>query len=239
MRLRFIACLGLLFSCFWGIAQEERSAFQNGLIYYTSQDQDEAIVALYDAVAASPDNPLVWFYRGLCRKAIGEHTGALSDLNKALKLDPDNIHMMFNRAMVLRTIGQRQRAINDLERALYLSPTGSVAIEALNELGRMNIGQNSYTEALENYTQLIALTPDNQEAYYYRGLCHGHMNDHVKAIADHTKALEIKPSYGEALEARAIQHVVSGNASLACDDLYLAKELGALYAKNLIDNFCE
>lgn len=221
-----------------GLVAQELDAFQNGLIQYTTMDLDEAIVSLYDAVAADPSDPKVWYYRGATREAIGEHSGALDDLNKAVKLSPDNLTFLLKRADILKGINQRQRAINDLERVVYLSPTGPIAVQALLELGQMHLEGNSYKEAAVTFNQLVMLSPEDPASHYYRGLSLSHVGEHEKAILDYSNALLLDDHYYEAYEARAIQLVLLGNMTEACADLYMSKELGSLYANDLIESFC-
>jgi tetratricopeptide (TPR) repeat protein len=218
---------------------QEMNAFQTGLMHYSKMDLDEAIVALYDAVAEDPSDMNAWYYRGLTREAIGEHTGALSDINKALSLSPDNVNFLISRARVLKSIGQRQRAITDLERAVFLKPDPRTANSALLLLGVMHVEQNSYKQATLIYDQLVELTPDDPIAYYFRGLSLSHIGEHEKALLDYQKSVALDDTSADTYEAIAIEHIHLGNQETGCNALMKAEELGSSNARTLISSFCK
>lgn len=220
------------------LSAQDPGSFEMGLMHYTKMDLDEAILALYDAVAEDPTNPDAWFYRGLTREAIGEHTGALSDLNKALELDPENVHILISRAKVLKGIGQRQRASTDLEKALELQPDGRRARSALMMLGQMHLEQNSYREAAATYDRLVEISPTDPVSYYFRGLALSHVGDHEMAIKDYSRSLELDAGSYDAYEAMAIEYIHTGNKDKACEYLDRAEELGSLNTEALLSTFC-
>ncbi len=58
--------------------------------------------------------------------------------------------------------------------------------------------------AINAYTKVISLKPDDAKAYYNRGLAKGKLNRHEEAIADCDKAIELKPDYAEAYNNRGL-----------------------------------
>ncbi|MFX7549110.1 tetratricopeptide repeat protein, partial [Acinetobacter baumannii] len=63
--------------------------------------------------------------RGLSKEKLGDHNGALSDLEKALKISQANPNIYFNRAIIRRDLKQYKLALEDFDKALVLSPTNS------------------------------------------------------------------------------------------------------------------
>ena len=49
--------------------------------------------------------------------------------------------------------------------------------------------------AIEDYTKVIELKPDDTEAYNNRGVAYGKKGDYDRSIADYTKAIELKPDF--------------------------------------------
>ena len=47
--------------------------------------------------------------------------------------------------------------------------------------------------AIEDYTKVIELKPDDTEAHNNRGVAYYNKGDYDRAIADYTKAIELKP----------------------------------------------
>lgn len=63
--------------------------------------------------------------------------------------------------------------------------------------GEQNFSEQKYTEAIENFTNVIAAKNDHDRAYNYRGLCYFYTNDYDKAVADFEKAVELKEKSDE------------------------------------------
>lgn len=56
----------------------------------------------------------------------------------------------------------------------------------------------SYDEAIETYTQAIELDSTNPVYYSNRAAAHSSKGDHLSAIGDAEKAIEVDPSYVKA-----------------------------------------
>ncbi|MDJ0536135.1 MAG: tetratricopeptide repeat protein [Xenococcaceae cyanobacterium MO_207.B15] len=54
--------------------------------------------------------------------------------------------------------------------------------------------------AIEDYTQAIALNPDDSDAYYTRGNAHYDLKDYQAAIEDYNKAIQINQNWGNLSE---------------------------------------
>ena len=49
--------------------------------------------------------------------------------------------------------------------------------------------------AIKDYNKAIQLDPELAEAYCNRGVAYEHTGEFERAIADHTKAIELQPHY--------------------------------------------
>jgi len=77
--------------------------------------------------------------------------------------------------------------------------------EALAE-GKKNFDRNFFDRAAENYTQAIALEPNNAETFAMRGRCKVQSGVFKGSIADFTKAIELDASKAEVWRQRAYSH---------------------------------
>ena len=84
-----------------------------------------------NAVADQPKHAKAWYYRGVSRDAIGDHTGAVHDLDRALLLDPNNANALLRRAEVHLRARKFKLASADIETLLSTHPSGPIAEHAL------------------------------------------------------------------------------------------------------------
>ena len=71
----------------------------------------------------------------------------------------------------------------------------------------------------------VNLGAGDPENFYYRGLVHGALGNHVSAIEDYSRAIALKPGYLAALYARALAALGAGNAKMARADALKVLEL--------------
>ena len=73
-------------------------------------------------------------------------------------------------------------------------------------LGKQNFDQNYFDRAAENYTQAIALDPNNAEAFDNRGACKVNSGEYKGGIADFTRAIDLEPKNAEFRRHRALAY---------------------------------
>ena len=94
--------------------------------------------------------------------------------------------------------------------------------------------QGQYSEAIQDFTKVIELNPDDAEAYYFRGSTYysqGEHNHAIKAIKDFTKAIELNPDDAETYHFRGFIHYSNGEYDHAIKDFTKAIELNPDYAE--------
>ena len=64
------------------------------------------------------------------------------------------------------------------------------------------------------------------------------MGDHIGALADYTKALEINPTYANSFYDRGLTKMALGDKKGACLDWEKAADLGYDLANTMIKKFC-
>ena len=79
-----------------------------------------------------------------------------------------------------------------------------------------------YSNAIELFTQAIALDRNYAPAYYSRGLAHIKQNNLKLGIADFSEAIRLNPEFSLAYSARASAHQENGETDQALKDFDLA-----------------
>ncbi|MEJ2285250.1 MAG: tetratricopeptide repeat protein, partial [Desulfobacterales bacterium] len=82
-----------------------------------------------------------------------------------------------------------------------------------------------YDQAIEAFSEVIEMIPEDVEAYNYRGIARAYEKDYEGAIDDYTRALTIKPGDAQALHNRGFAWVKTGNLENALNDFSRAIEL--------------
>lgn len=114
--------------------------------------------------------------------------GAYSGMATAIRLDPTNEEAYEKRGQLFYEQERYDEGDADYRKILELNPGGV--------MGRMGLGRNSYARkdydtAIEQYDRIIALNPDYSSGYSFRAEAYLAKGEHLKAIDDICKALEI------------------------------------------------
>jgi len=104
--------------------------------------------------------------------------------------------------------------------------------------GYKKVVMKDYKGAVQTYTQILDINPENAEALAYRGLCKYHLKDFDGAITDFNRAINVQPDYAEVYDLRGIVKGEIGDKEGACEDWKKSFELGFKDAFQLIKEFC-
>ena len=75
--------------------------------------------------------------------------------------------------------------------------------------GRKLLGQKQYDDAIEAFSTAIEIIPRDYQSLNYRGVCWALKDDFHRAIADYSKAIEIRPTYAEPYNNRGFAFIHS------------------------------
>ncbi len=109
-----------------------------------------------------------------------------------------------------------------------LGHAGAVAelaahIKSLYRIGRQQLADKDYLEAIETFSGLLRQHPDSAPAYYSRGAARYHARiDLDKAINDLTTALRLEPNQYKAYRMRGLARAQQGDWAGLRDDCSLA-----------------
>lgn len=85
-------------------------------------------------------------------------------------------------------------------------------------MGRIDLSEENYSDAMYNFNKAIIAKPNDFEGYFLRGITKYSLNDYIGAIEDFTKTLEIHPLYVRAYHYRGIANDRLGNYANAKKD---------------------
>ena len=79
---------------------------------------------------------------------------------------------------------------------------------------------------MNDYTMVININPDYEDAHYNRAFYRGMLEDYKGAVEDYTKAIELDSNDGIAYFNRAASKYISGDLDGACKDARKSQGLG-------------
>ena len=119
--------------------------------------------------------------------------------HKAIELDPKYAEAHYNLGNALHHQGKLDEAIACYRKAIELDPKYA---NAHVNLGNALHHQKSWTRPSPASKMPSNSTPNDAMSWHSRGLVYYDLKQYDKAIADFSKAIELKPDYVEALNSR-------------------------------------
>jgi tetratricopeptide (TPR) repeat protein len=107
----------------------------------------------------------------------------------------------------LCSAGNFRRAIFTFEKALQENP---FLKDAYIQMGHCHENLNQLDSAIDIYTKLLRLYPDNTAAYYYSGICKYHQKKFAEAITFFNRAIDTKGGFNSA-DTTSIQALIDLN----------------------------
>jgi tetratricopeptide (TPR) repeat protein len=133
--------------------------------------------------------------------ALGSFADARTDFDRALELNPASAQGYLNRGILhVGHLANYDAGIADFRRVQELEPTNTDA--ALN-LGMALYKKREYQAAVDQYSSLLNILPDNARLYYLRALAYGEMRDFTNALKDGTRAKGLGLAIDDALLAKS------------------------------------
>ncbi|MFN5953061.1 MAG: tetratricopeptide repeat protein [Dolichospermum sp.] len=94
----------------------------------------------------------------------------------------------------------------------YLESLISSKADEYMRLGYECLDKKYYEDAIDYYTQVLQLKPNDADAYYYRGQAYHDIGDVDGAIEDYTQSIKIDPNYANAyFNLGLIRHTLFGD----------------------------
>jgi hypothetical protein len=91
--------------------------------------------------------------------------------------------------------------------------------------GLLNMQEGRYERAINDFSKVIMINPNNTKAYYNRGVCYMKIEECEKAISDFTEVINREPKNSDAYYNRAGCYKKTGKNDKAVDDYKMHGEL--------------
>jgi tetratricopeptide (TPR) repeat protein len=203
---------------------------------------------LFTAITACSDNTqndLSSYEQGVAYAAEGKLNKAQEAFTKALDDDEDKDTARQSLKVVNKTLSMElhSKAATDFFKGIQFNNNGELLLAfnyfsnairtapdfstAYYERGIVNGRLNKFDRAVEDFSRVIELDPDDVFAYNNRGLARARgLKKYNEAIADFTKAVELDPQFAGAYDNRGIAHQMkSDDKKRACADWKKACDL--------------
>lgn len=194
-----------------------------GLIHARLSQFDEANADLSEAIRLAPGWPLPLLQRGQVQHSLGDLTKAVADYDQAIDLLKQTPPGKANETSQLLALAHCRRgevrfdqfyeedAEVDFDEARRLDPHS-----ATGYLGEMWMRRSQFGRALELFSQLAELRPDDARTYIGRGISREALGELEAAAADYTEAVRLQPAGdGYALRSRVRQQQGRPDEALA------------------------
>jgi tetratricopeptide (TPR) repeat protein len=138
--------------------------------------------------------------RGILKEHLKDSTAAIEEYQQALRLDPTIGIALHNIAVIKRARGQQSESETMLNEAILQTPTLPYPYSA-RAYYRMK--HKNLKGALADYSKVLELNKEDEEAWLHRGLVKEWMNDFDGAFIDYTQSITLKLDYPKAWLVRA------------------------------------
>lgn len=152
-----------------------------------TKDLKRAIADYAALIQLEPSDATYYYYKAKAEDLLSDKTAACMDIKKAQQLIKNKIsaeYVVVHNYLYLNCrnlFSQKLLKINDLS----------------NEAVRF-VSAGQLDKAVKNYDAIVKLAPDSASVYYERGKLKRQASDHIGAIADYKKALDLNKNFTEA-----------------------------------------
>jgi len=151
-------------------------------------------------------------------------------LSRAITRDPRL--MMPHRASIQEQAKKHRQAATESPEKMSKQNTGQEHEPGETDLPRFYyslgihfLGEGDWERAINAFTSVIELEPENAAAYDRRGIACGRAERYGKAIADFNRAIELEPEYAGAYNNRGLSYYRQGLISEAIADYDMAIQM--------------
>ena len=137
-----------------------------------------------------------WFQAGLAMNSEGKFEAAAQAFQKSISVAPNNALAWLNLGTAQALLGDYSQAIVNLRKSVRLDPKLGLGYANLAEVC---FRQQRFEEAIEAYTALLTLWPDNTNALYKRGVAHVSLNQGGQAQAEYLALKMLDPDLADKL----------------------------------------
>jgi tetratricopeptide (TPR) repeat protein len=134
--------------------------------YLSQGDKQRALDDYNQAVKLAPQNPFVYYNRGLYYETQSDNEAALRDFDAAIGINPKLVPALRQRGRLYQARGNLSGALDEYSKAIDLDPKTAAL---WSERGYVALRQKDYENAVKDEAEAIRLDPSLARAYYLRG----------------------------------------------------------------------
>ena len=154
-------------------------------IYRSTGDLERAELLLSQAIREAPDTAEAWYLRSFATLAIEQ---ALDCVETAVDRDPGHT-LAWRRLIQLRlTTDDLVGVLSGIDKLIEM---GDDVADWIMLKAHVYARRGDFREAIEQYTHLMSLNPNQAGPYVYRALAYRRVKEYESAVHDYTQALEL------------------------------------------------
>ena len=159
---------------------------------------DQALKAS-DTAVITKDNPMNYYYRGLCYMKLNNEFMGRKELEKAISKDKRMPQPRLALAELLLN-SNPEEAMNQCNEVIKNNDRNTDAYLMRSKVYKKYL---DYPNAINDISKNILIDPSNAAFYLTRGTCYQEFNQHMYAINDFSKYISLKPDDPDAYFSRA------------------------------------
>ncbi|MCF8277578.1 MAG: tetratricopeptide repeat protein [Flavobacteriales bacterium] len=177
-------------------------------------------------IDARDDRPFM--VKGLCFKELGDTAKAVQNFLEAVTENPDN-YDAYMELGILHWGKKDPLAEQYIKSALDIRPND---LNALYALGMQYQNSDKLNEALETYTQILAIDSTYKTAYFNMGYVqYEYLHLYDEALVNFNRAVKVDPKYFQAVYMRGLCYEAKGDVARAKSEYAYSLELNPNYNK--------
>lgn len=173
-----------------------------GTTYFKMGNYAAAIQDFQKSLELKPEAEKVHRNMGSALGAAGRYNEALGYFNRALELEPNFPDALLDRGNLYIYLQNYDQALSDFQAYLNTDPI-SPSFKAFNGIGVAYYYKGDYQQAINFYSQAIALNPNDGQVYYNRSVCYSNLGNKQQALSDALAAQK----RGMAVDATYLQNL--------------------------------
>jgi tetratricopeptide (TPR) repeat protein len=203
-------------------------AFNNrGIAYFSNGDFERAARDFDEAIAAKPNNPVLYHNRGMALYNKGDNEAAIRSYDEAISIYPKYSMAHNDRANVYFRMKEYDKAISGYDEAIRLQPRDPILYANRANTYRV---KGDYDRALRDFDDAIRLNPREAGSIYGRSQVYADKGDAARAIADLDEAIRLRSDNGDYFNSRGFLYKQQGDYDRAIRDLDEAIKLKPKFA---------
>lgn len=185
-----------------------------GLCSIALEENEEAISYLDSAIYYDRGEADFYVEKGKAQAQMGDNELALESYKRALEINPD--HFLAIQRIAFLSEDADEEALEELTRAIMESAPGNP--EPFKQRGYFRLMNSDPEGAIEDFTEVLLLDPEDLETWYYRGKANASLKNWDNAETDYSNSMEIGGPNAEVFLARGQARYISKRLDAALAD---------------------